>query len=164
MEPVTTAEARNYMRIDPDDLSQDGLIAVLITAQREVMEQELSLSLVKRRVTENYRHACCGMIGPQAFRPKWSPVIGEVTFKDMSGNCIEVPNHGTEQYPLYHLTYSTDITYDSGYVILPEALKTALLQRVATAYENRENSSSEGMNKVVNHSAQLERAFSRNVF
>ncbi len=164
MEPITTAEARAFMQIDADDMSEDAVIADIIKSEREIMEYETCLSLVKRKVTDNYRSNCCGMAIPKVYRPKWSPVIGKVYIKDAWGMCVEVENEGTEQYPRFTLTYNTDLVYEAGFVIFPADLKQALLERVASAYHNRENTTTEPATTVNPHADRVVTLHSRNVF
>lgn len=38
VEPITLSELRGYLRLDPDDASEDALVARLVTAAREAVE------------------------------------------------------------------------------------------------------------------------------
>jgi len=164
IEPISLDEAKQYIRIDADDNFDDRVIQTIITGQRLNMERQLSIWLVNRTVTENYRRACCGMIYPEPFSLKYGPVVGDVVIKDTSGNNISVDNVGSSEWPVFILPTNADITYNAGYDCLPDDLRLALLQNIATAYENRENSTTESVNEVVNTTRKLSQPYSRNVF
>jgi len=48
VEPVTTAEAKEWLRIDSSDTSQDAVLAILIKAARVRVEEYLRRSLITR--------------------------------------------------------------------------------------------------------------------
>jgi len=48
VEPVTTAEAKEYLRIDSSDDSQNAILAILIKAARTRVEEYLRRSLITR--------------------------------------------------------------------------------------------------------------------
>jgi hypothetical protein len=164
MEPITTTEARAFMQIDADDLSEDSIIAGIISSEREAMELEIGLSLVKRKVTDHFRQGCCGIITAKVFRPKWAPIIGVASAKDAWGDCSPLQNEGTAEHPYFTLTYDTDVIYEAGFLIFPGDLKSALLERVASAYHNRENTTTEPATAVNKHAEKIVALRSRNVF
>ena len=163
-EPVTKAEVKKYIREDEDYDYNDDLLDTLIAAERIAMERVLGIIIVKRDVTEAYRKPCCGQYIRYPYAVKNVPVIGDVVIKDLSGNIVEYDNIGQPDYPEYHFTYSTNLTFEAGYDVVPEDIKLALLMRVATAYMQRENFSTESINKVPNNSNELMKTYSRNIF
>jgi uncharacterized phiE125 gp8 family phage protein len=165
-EPVTLSEAKLYMRIDDDYTYDDAVINTIITAQRVAMERELALSLIEKTgLTFNYRRPCCGVY----YRSLTSIPNGPVTsivIKNTAGDVVTPENLGAEAFPAYCFTYSADVTYSAGYTAsnVPTDIKLALLMRVATSYKNREDSTNEQVNTVINASRKLSRQESRNIF
>ena len=94
------------------------------------------------------------------------PVNGSIFIKDIRGDVVEFDNQGSAEYPMYRFTYEVDMTFDAGYTDgeVPEDLKLALSMRVATAYMQRENFTTDQINKVPNNSMELMKTYSRNVF
>lgn len=162
-EPVSPDEVRFFMRRDEDETWDDDLIASLIEAQRQAMEIDLGIALVKRTVTENYRGTpCCGYIAAwQRWKPKYGPVSG-LEAKLIDGTPVTPDNYGSAEWPVLLLSYNADITYTAGYNTVPEPLKTALKMRVSTLYQNRENVGGEA--RAAFDSRKLERLYDRNIF
>lgn len=163
-EPVTLAEVKKYIREDEDYDYNDDLLSSLITAERIAMERQLGIIIMQREVTEAYRKPCCGQYNYCGYALQNVPVGGDVVIKDLSGNTVEFDNIGTDEYPVFKFTYSTNLTFTAGYDEVPEDLKLALKLRVATAYMQRENFSTESINKVPNNSNELMKTYNRNPF
>jgi hypothetical protein len=119
-EPVTLAEAKAFMQVDYDDY--DSLITDLIKMSRQASEQNTGLAYGEKviQVTGNVDDERIYPIQPV-------PKDSDVTW---SGESTD----GT-----------TDYRYKAGYGItdetgtLPEPLRQAILQRVATAFAKRDN-------------------------
>lgn len=140
-EPVSLAEAKEYMQVDYSDF--DDLITDLIVVARQASEQNSGLAYGEKVIqvignTEDER------IYPIQPVPKDS----EVTWANESTD-------GT-----------TDYRYKAGYGIadetgdLPAPLKNAILRRVATAFAKRENQS-ESMQLAIQSSQSAELMYRR---
>jgi hypothetical protein len=167
-EPITLSEAKAWIRIDDDYTIEDNLISALITAARIQIENETYVLLVPREdIKQNFRRPCCGRIIGET-RLLYAPVdIDTVVFKDLQGNTETFENYGTETDPVYWLSYSVDATYNAGYATpddVPEDLKLAIKIMVATYYRDRENTTTDTVNKVDQTAKKLYQKYSRNVF
>jgi hypothetical protein len=162
-EPVTLEEVRAHMNKDQSEDWDNTYLQLLITACRTQMERQLGIYLVQRLVVEHYRRPCCGMVYQEPFHLKYGPVVGTPVLKDLQGNVVEFTPIGDE-WPKYYFPYAVDITYIAGYDELPGDLKLALLMNIATAYENRENTTNEQVNLVSNTARKLAASYNRNVF
>jgi uncharacterized phiE125 gp8 family phage protein len=67
LEPITTAEAKNYLRLDADLTQDDTLIAVLISAARAYAESYCNRSLVQ----QGWQLLLDSFPSPQAFGVPW---------------------------------------------------------------------------------------------
>lgn len=162
-EPITLAQAKLHMRIDPDDTSQDSLIDTYITANRQYLEKYLNLSLIpKEGLTYNFKRGCT-CTTKYCYIP-YGPVTS-FEVKDKSGETLTYENLGSEEFPKLCVYKDAYITYNAGYADgeVPEQIQLALLMMVADSYENRE-STVVGMavNQIPFNAKQLVYNFSRN--
>jgi len=141
-EPITLAQAKQHMRIDADDTSQDDLIALYITANREYLERYLNLSLIEKdELVYKFNRGCTCRV--KYLYVPYGPVASFV-LTDKAGDVIpdtDYTNLGDEQFPKFCINQSATVTYDAGYSVedCPSQVKQALLIMVADSYENREN-------------------------
>lgn len=130
-EPVTLAEARNWIRVDYT--VDDTIIGELITAAREDLEKLTGLSFGEKTLKVYWISFTKCMELP------YGP-IGEVS------ECIDDEDEEVD-FELKGLTfkkleaYSTEglqVTYTAGYETLPKKLKYAILKMIAYLYEKRQ--------------------------
>lgn len=67
LEPITTAEAKNYLRLDADLTQDDSLIGVLISAARAYAESYCNRSFI----TQGWQLLLDSFPSPQAFGVPW---------------------------------------------------------------------------------------------
>jgi len=113
IEPVTTAELANYLRLESDAQGEEQtLLALFITAAREFCEEYTRRSFIKQ--TWEY-------LGPPTVDLPRPPVI-EKTVQPLSDGFVQV-------------------IYTTGYGETPETvpapIRNAILQYAAFLYENR---------------------------
>jgi hypothetical protein len=117
-------EAKNWCRIDIAD--DDALITELIKSARQACEQYVNLSLINRTVTALIHN------GLGNFTLPYGPVAGDViTYTDIDDTALTDYNHRD--------SYGSDMTvvYLAGFTVLPQKLKTAVLNQVAWMYSER---------------------------
>lgn len=168
VEPISLAEAKDFMRIDPDYNFDDAIISIMISANREYLEQELGLSLVpKIGLKYKYTKPCCGYRGTGIYLP-YGPVNSAIATYNTDGSNYELVNEGPDEYyPYYRFSASVNVVYNAGNWEgnFPASLKLALLMMVATNYENRENFViGETVNETVQNAKQLAYKYSRNLY
>lgn len=136
-EPVSLSEAKEFLGIDFEDF--DTLISMLIKASRQASE----------RVTG------------KAYGIKTIQVTGN-TYEDASGEIVKVypitPIHPCNDNADAQLD-NENYTYIAGYDEIPEDLKNAILMRVATGFESRQDGRIKMMNKATNASIVIERQY-----
>jgi uncharacterized phiE125 gp8 family phage protein len=139
--PATAAEARTHLRID--DLSQDAYLETLIDAATDFAEEKLAASLMPRTLMANFYD------GEALILPRGPiiEVLSIVDADDQYADDYELKTVGNQTLVMLisgSLTYPISVTYRAGYVnaagvaTLPASIKLAILQHVATLYENRE--------------------------
>ncbi len=167
VEPITLAEAKAFMRIDPDYDFDDTVINTLISANREWLEGELGLSLIPRSgLKYKFTKPCCGQC-VNTYIP-YGPV-NEISATYITDNQpYTLTNAGADDYyPYYKLNNSVNITYSAGdwQGNFPAGLKLALLMLVATNYENRENFVvGQTVNTVTQNAMTMAFKYSRNLY
>ncbi|MDX2235060.1 MAG: hypothetical protein NW200_11245 [Hyphomonadaceae bacterium] len=151
VEPVSTAEARVFLRLEGD--AEEGAIDAFIGAARNLVEAWSGRALVRRRVLESWSgspHARDGWI-----RLAFAPVslVHEVRVADQAGVRVvgeaDVTLDGAEgRIRLASPSAAgpgvdrVEIDYEAGYAATadaaPPALRHAVLLAVASLYEGRE--------------------------
>jgi len=155
-EPVTLAEAKEWLRVDTGDTSQDNVLAILIKDAREVVEEYLGRSLIDQTWTWEMNSE--DMKDPIDIpRPPIQSITSLTEYDEASGS--ETTNVTTStNYQLiegFRLVQRNDgwqinrkeragkLIYVAGYGAagsnIPQPIKTAILRKIATDFENRED-------------------------
>ena len=153
-EPISTAEAKEWLRVDTADTSQDNVLAILITGIRKRVENALNRTLINTTYSlELNSDEMLGTIEIQ--RGPASSITSLTTYDDSSGSEVStvvtstnyqlVGSHlvvdrndgwdvnrtfraGTLVYVAGYGASSTDVPYD---------LRMALLEMLALRFERR---------------------------
>jgi len=163
-EPVSLAEVKTHLKLNPDDTSEDAYLSMLIKSARRMCETYTSLSFVQQtRTVKMDRFPCNWLTNPrrEIILP-YGPVtaVNSFTYIDNDGN-EQTLTEDTD----FTLDTSSDIArvravdswpstkaqnnavaivYSAGYAVdeVPEDIKTMVLQCSANMYENRQNEGS----------------------
>ena len=130
-EPVTLAEAKNWLKIDvPDD---DTLLSTLITSARQDCESYLNISLIERTVTAYLQ------IGLDEIRLPYGPVKTVTNVTNFRGDRIHGYELKYEKFKALDSCTEVTATYDAGFIngALPKHFKVAILNQIAWQYEHR---------------------------
>lgn len=139
-EPVTLEEAKNFCKIDFDD--DDNLITSLIVAARQACEAYTNVGFIYRELTAVIDNGNGGSYLP------YGPVNDIVSSTDVDGGNIDINVAGVKwKQVLTPRSRRMNITYNAGYEVLPENLKTALLNEIMFLYDNR-SQSNEGVSPI----------------
>lgn len=153
VEPLTLAEAKEHLRVDFDD--EDILISSLITAAREVVENQTGRALINRTVCFGYDGFEC------EFKPIFPPLqsVSSITYVDLNGveQTLSPDTYKVDKMSdparitaAYNKSFpysrcengSVKITAVVGYgpdaSYVPKTIKQAMLLLIAHLYENRE--------------------------
>jgi len=134
IEPVTLSEAKDFCKIDIG--TDDALVTALITAARQMCEAYTGVGFVVRELTAVLNN-CNGDI----YIP-YGPIVEIISVTDENDTSLVL---GTG-YTLSGISFKrlaspkdTNVTvnYIAGYSVLPEVLKTAVLNQVYYLYDNR---------------------------
>jgi len=153
VEPITSTEAKVHLRVDHTD--EDSLIAILIQAARETVEQRTGRSLITQSRTIKMDYF------PQTntIQIPYGPLISVTSVKyydednvqqTMSASLYEVDTYSnvprivvTDSWPAtYDKINAVEIIYSAGYGAagsnVPKPLKQAMYLILGHLYENRE--------------------------
>ncbi len=153
-EPISTAEAKEWLRIDTADSSQDNVLDILITGIRKRVENALNRTLINTTYSlELNSDEMIGMVELQ--RGPVSSITSLKTYNDSSGSEVSTTVNATN-YQLIgsHLLverndgWDIDRTYRAGTVVyvagygasstdVPYDIRIALLEMLALRYERR---------------------------
>ena len=135
-EPVTLEEAKNFCKIDVDD--DDTLITSLITAARRMCEDYTNIGFINREVTAVINNGNGGSYLP------YGPIGEILSITDNDGAELEADIQGVQwkQVVSPRLERMT-VVYSGGYEVLPNDLKTALLNVIMWLYDNRSQGTTE---------------------
>lgn len=130
-EPVTLEEVKEFCKIDePDD---DDLLTSLIPAARALCEDYTGISFVKREVSATISNG-----NGYAYLP-FGP-CGDVESIDGKEPEITQLKGGAWKQLIWPKCNRVELVYEGGYEVLPNELKTALLNAIYFLYDNRSES------------------------
>lgn len=147
LEPVTIAEARNFLQMG-SDTSQDNLISLLIQSAREGIERELGRALITQTIEEEFTDII-GLNFTLSFAPV-SRIISIRSFDDDETEC-DISEYWKElitepiriQLKAWPANIRTlKIKYVAGYASsdeVPARLKEAILVNVRQGFDKRQN-------------------------
>lgn len=164
-EPVTLAEAKEWVRLDTDITADDTLLTVLIASCTATLEKSYNTLFVERTLQGLYQGICANKFNPYPFlRVERFPVLAVSVVEVFSGGSFAsvmsdtelVPNSGgfpqvnfydTSTVPDTDTALPYRITFTAGYgtaSAVPEDIKTAIKAYVAFLYENRADTEAVG--------------------
>ena len=140
-EPVTLSEAKKQCIIEDDETYWDDTIKTMITTARMQCENYSGLSLINRTVKAHLNNSC-GKIylpyGPVKHGGGSNSDSDEVVQGlDNEGDGIDICVGGGQFPQLDTVRSDVYLVYNTGYGILPQNLKQAILQQVLYLYEHR---------------------------
>lgn len=154
-EPVTLVEAKNWLKVDVDD--DDTIISALIIAARQTCEGYTALSFVARTVTAIIRNE----LGSS--RLPYGPVNSIISMYDSDDNEIDEEDYSMPGDKVKRVNTPVScwlkITYTAGYVVLPQQLKTGILEQLAWIYQHRGDEQATQISPVAKIILQPYRAF-----
>lgn len=151
---VTVAEMKNYLRLEgfidsSESISSefnddDTLIAELIVSARLRLEEYTGLSFVPKTMEIEFTNLAGNFDIP------FGPVNTILYLRDSEGDSISTDDFSISfngrvlKYPKWE---NMTMQYECGYVVLPKALKEAVMKEVAYRYINRGDENVDGMSK-----------------
>lgn len=156
-EPVDLVEAKYYLQIDQDYASDDETIQTLITTARQRLEQYLNIGFARREVKVYWGgHELELPLSPTGDLVSVKKGADAVTADDYSviplpakriainevngcaGNWFYSLNGYVEFTPTHSVNTTVyECTYQTGYEVLPKALKQALLAELSHLFNLR---------------------------
>lgn len=140
IEPVTLSEAKDFCKVDID--TDDAIITSLITAARLYCEAYTGVGFIVHNAVATLNNSNGDIYIP------YGPLLAINQVTDAEGNILILDStyklSGQSfkrlEYPKY-----TNITidYTTGYDVLPQTLRTALLNQIYWLYDNRSQSMDE---------------------
>lgn len=133
-EPVQLNDVKNFCKIDIS--TDDDLILALMTTGRQMCEAFTGVSFIPRDITAFINNENGGMYFPYA------PVNEIYSVKNSEGDTLVLDQEYTikgDKFLRLLTPKETDIelSYAAGYDVLPEVLKTGLLNAIYYLYDNR---------------------------
>jgi uncharacterized phiE125 gp8 family phage protein len=134
LEPVTLTEAKNFCKIDIS--TDDDLINVLITAARQMCEAYTGVGFVEHNAV-----VVLNNLNGDIYIP-YGPMIAINSVVNDQGTTLVLDTDytiGGNEFKRLRTPQANNITidYTTGYTVLPDVLKTALLNQVYYLYDNR---------------------------
>lgn len=138
-EPLTLAEAKQYIRVTHD--SEDALISSMISAARKTIEDAAGISILTKTVKVWFSNK------GGSFNLPFGPVISAVTlYDDYTGTLLTDKRIIGGNYPVVKFPQIDTLRaeYQVGMTHVPVALKFAIRDQVNHMYDNR-GAGAEGM-------------------
>jgi hypothetical protein len=141
---VTLAQAKLFLRVDPDFTYDDTLIESLIKSAVQLVEESTLQILYQRVITTKNR-------GNRNYLYQY-PILSVETVVNSDGEELTFELEETDNYTLVITDANgiKTITYVAGYgwdyeggTEVPEAIQTALKEIITYLYENRDNPKAE---------------------
>jgi uncharacterized phiE125 gp8 family phage protein len=133
-EPVVVQEIKDYAKIDTGT-ADDTILGYLITTARQQCEDFTGISIIPRTVTAVLNNSCGGIFLP------YCPFKTLTSVTDQDGNVLTTDDYKLSGTTFPQLIYPKwdrlTLVYTTGYVKLPQEIKTAILQQTFYLYENR---------------------------
>lgn len=134
-EPVTLAEAKEWLILSDEITDDDTLITKIIKASRIRLERATNVSFITRTVTAHLLN----QLGDQEL--PYGPITSFTSLKDQADAVIDTDLYSVVGASFKQLkTKFCDpviATYVTGYASLPADMREDLLNQIAYAYENR---------------------------
>jgi|SRR5690625_577745 len=127
-EPVTVDEVKDYMKIDYPD--EDDLIESLISSARSKCEKIAGLCMIKSEVQGFYLN------GGDKVELFYSNILKDNDGKYIIDGDYDIIGDGDKKW-IKTTEKELGLTYTSGFDVVPEWVKTAVMSQVAWEYENR---------------------------
>jgi len=135
IEPVTIEEVKGYLGYDQNNSRDDDLLNRLITGQRSMLEDVMGRIIVQRGFIAHPQTD-----GAVRLLPDLQEVSG-ISYKDRDGVAHDVEEYDVDlEYSVVCFAIDEEyeeisITYTSGFGIIPEVIKTAILDLVKAKYD-----------------------------
>jgi len=134
VEPVTLSEAKDFCKIDIS--TDDAILTELITAAREMCEDFTNIGFVPHEITAIVNNSNGDIELP------YGPTIEVIQVKNADGDILELDDDYKLSANLFKSLKTPkedgiEITYLSGYQVLPKRLKTAVLNTIYYLWDNR---------------------------
>lgn len=135
IEPVTIEEVKDYLGYDPTNKRDDDMINRLIIGQRSMLEDVMGRIIVLREFVAHPRTDGAVRLLPDL------QAVSSIVYTDMDGVEHELEDYETDlEYSVVYFaiddTYADiSITFTSGFGIIPEVIKTAILDLVKAKYD-----------------------------
>jgi len=134
VEPVTLSEAKDFCKIDIS--TDDAILTELITAAREMCEDFTNIGFVEHSIIAIVNNSNGDIELP------YGPTIEVIQVKNADGDVLELDDDYTLSGNLFKSLKTPkedgiEITYLSGYQVLPKRLKTAVLNTIYYLWDNR---------------------------
>lgn len=137
MEPVTLAEAKNWIKVETDD--DDAIITMLITAARQYCEGYIGQSFVERTVTAIVVNEL--VLNGRGIRLPYGPMGAMVSITDINGFVLDITSYKIIGESFFQISSPVsswlECIYTAGYAVLPKQFKTAILEEIAWLYQHR---------------------------
>jgi uncharacterized phiE125 gp8 family phage protein len=137
VEPITLTETKDFCKIDID--TDDAIITEMIISARQMCEDYTNIGFVPHQVAVNLDNPNGSIYLP------YGPFIDMISVEDAHGNSLIIDvdyTIGGNAFKrlLTPRQENLTLTYQTGYEILPERLRLALLNTVYYIYDNRAQS------------------------
>lgn len=167
-EPVTLEETKAWLRIDADFFDDDNILNSLITGGRELLEKFTNLAFGVKTLKVRFSSNCIDLpYGPTGVIqsvtyveddeviPEYKYEVRGLTYKSLLFNSAYDARWfypiggGTPQLWEGNLRHKEiDVVYQTGFDVLPKALKNALLTQIDYMYKNLGETNLEPLNPV----------------